>query len=528
MEVWLQYNDEVAPALVNENTRIHELKEHAKKLYGLHCPTPAIRISASGTTLDPRVFVKTLDVAATVYMPWKVEEPTTSRIVGLATPAPVDDASALLWGTIAVPFEAVPPLSDLEVFVFARPPCDLPVASVQFAPLKTQLSGLGFYDVANTPEHLFKYIQIASFLGMVAEHEKEGTSEDDTHFTVDLLLREVMKYMKKATGKPMTFQRNTADHTSTTKFRKRPDYLTFFASALVNKGEDKRHVSQLLQALDELTSKMNTWDFCNPMPYLLCYACAGLSLQFAAVYPHNSGFKCQPIGSVLALDTVIGRMKAVLGAINIFRLILTFEKEKVLPQIRLQLFVPQVRDNGNIVEVRTDCCLKTVKNAPVALYEEINKSQSVPNSLVHGLVTPRRGGYDIVLTPVGVEHKPASRDDWLKFLGDICRALNWLHERGWVHRDIRWGNIIYASGRWVLIDLESAAPVRSPIDFSNEYQAPEVSLGSAYEASADMYQLGKLMFECEELQDIRGQLVSLNPDSRPSALDVLRLLKAAV
>lgn len=42
-------------------------------------------------------------------------------------------------------------------------------------------------------------------------------------------------------------------------------------------------------------------------------------------------------------------------------------------------------------------------------------------------------------------------------LKSVLKALSVLHAKGWVHRDIRWENILRDStGQWFLIDLESA------------------------------------------------------------------------
>ena len=61
------------------------------------------------------------------------------------------------------------------------------------------------------------------------------------------------------------------------------------------------------------------------------------------------------------------------------------------------------------------------------------------------------------LSPLGFSRMPESEMDLKNALKSVLKALSVLHAKGWVHRDIRWENILRDSaGKWFLIDLESA------------------------------------------------------------------------
>ena len=45
------------------------------------------------------------------------------------------------------------------------------------------------------------------------------------------------------------------------------------------------------------------------------------------------------------------------------------------------------------------------------------------------------------------------------FLRDILRSLDWLHRHGWVHRDVRWANVVRNNRNYVLIDYELAGRI---------------------------------------------------------------------
>ena len=102
------------------------------------------------------------------------------------------------------------------------------------------------------------------------------------------------------------------------------------------------------------------------------------------------------------------------------------------------------------------------------------------------------------------DHGPLPVDDMTKIVGQIASALDALHAAGLVHRDVKPSNILLDEERGALLTDFGLAKRR---DYSMltapgqmlgtlDYIAPEMLRGSEPGASADLYALGCVVFEC--------------------------------
>jgi len=80
----------------------------------------------------------------------------------------------------------------------------------------------------------------------------------------------------------------------------------------------------------------------------------------------------------------------------------------------------------------------------------------------------------------------------------VLRAISAFHARGFVHRDVRWPNVLRdpSDGGSLLIDFELAAPAGEPLPeqfHGSSSMPPEARGGGAYGPSGDVWQVGQLV-----------------------------------
>ena len=176
-------------------------------------------------------------------------------------------------------------------------------------------------------------------------------------------------------------------------------------------------------------------------------------------------------------------------------------------------------------------------------------------------------------TLADIEEGSADEDYLVRWFGELCRALAYVHAQGIVHRDIKLNNILLAPDKHVVLSDFGISKIlgdklRTNLDVSRTmaettdaatggklimgtkgYMAPEVLRGEAVTPAADVYSLGVVFFKLltgvwydrslvthgrtdlnllkhfeNRWQDILPQMLDEDPARRPADLANLPLL----
>ena len=322
----------------------------------------------------------------------------------------------------------------------------------------------------------------------------------------------------------------------------RPDYCLWVNGALLLKAERKRDWRELELAKSELEMKMNAW---NPvalrgLPFLPCFAVGGRSIQFCALFPPiHDGARPQLriVSDIFNMSTRFGRMWVMRIALNMLRVLWVLRAK--LPSTVPMLYAPQRRSLGGYVMIMDDFVQKRCQPAAESeIYECLNPDSKLRLPCAIRVTrghTHANGMEDLEIRPVCLQELPASVDELRVAIRCVVTALREFHARGFVHRDVRWPNVLRDRNLWLLSDFELAARDGAELPLNAvdpEYLPPEVNACRSYRYSAagDMFCVGRLIRLWaagkggnlpSEAKELATRLMDTDPDKRPSAAALL-------
>ena len=100
------------------------------------------------------------------------------------------------------------------------------------------------------------------------------------------------------------------------------------------------------------------------------------------------------------------------------------------------------------------------------------------------------------------ENKVMSLEEASKLLTQVAQALDYAHERGLIHRDVKPANILLTSGGDAILSdfgiarmVESTRQTMTGVVGTPEYMSPEQGQGKELDARSDIYALGVVLYE---------------------------------
>jgi hypothetical protein len=304
-----------------------------------------------------------------------------------------------------------------------------------------------------------------------------------------------------------TFAYNSKGGSGATEGDKLPGETDYLDDFLVCKSEHRG--TGLHHAVRELTANLtgyNVHEYGTKIVYLPVIAAADTLVEFAIIDVRTKNYihvEC------CDLREAAGRVRCFVMAINFYRLFHTMASH--IPPNPSPMFRQQ-RGRDEHILFTPNYVRKRVKSStcPDELYALLENS-SVP----HAVRVQQVGEY-VRVSPVGTRSPRHGREFTETQARAAARAvlscLTFLHARGYVHRDIRWDNLIrtftynadgtVSSERFLVIDFECAADAGDVVTMGNYIHCEVVPTGGTFNAQHDLELVARLVEAWAETNNV--------------------------
>jgi hypothetical protein len=329
--------------------------------------------------------------------------------------------------------------------------------------------------------------------------------------------------------------RNT-HHGSSTGKRQRPDQVTLLHGLCLFRGEEKADNNGDPAA--ELRDKL-IWSYGENVEYIFAYHAIGEQVTFDIITADKQVLEQHTFNFGHASD----RLLAFLSVVNIARLLPLIAER--CPERKEAEFEHKER-KGKVLSFSPDSVIKRFTAISDTDYQRMSQVYDAIKGIDYCIQSIRQSrkrthdemeaGASFMFERVGIESKPQNQLQLVNALRCVLTALVGLHKKGFIHRDLRWPNVLlHASGYWTLIDFDDAvaAPASdtSAGHLSRESHALEMFDRKTHSFPVDVWGVGHLIVTSGVgitnllLDQLKHSLMATDPDARPTAEAALAQLE---
>jgi len=327
--------------------------------------------------------------------------------------------------------------------------------------------------------------EIATALCEFLKNERTGTTEDGLHQRDDFLMKIIREI---AVLKP---ERNTTS--DSTLAQTRPDgYLYSEGFPPVVVWEEKSKDSELDEARADIRNKFRWLQHYGKLNFIVVISIAGDSVEFSKMT--SVGLSSQ---TSFNLNNIAHRFSCVQAAINVGRWVKWVKTNDLLGRLDIPMNKVQKDAQGRrkllisfqAVEKTFLQLSDSEKKTLTDFYADCNNVPYVEKLIAKEIPAKHPTWLKFTLSPVGITRMPQTENELGHAMSCICTALVGIHKKKWAHNDIRWPNIIYSEGNWILIDCEFVSRHGTPLP---PLKITDPTCSRSCNAS-DLYLVGKLL-----------------------------------
>lgn len=271
----------------------------------------------------------------------------------------------------------------------------------------------------------------------------------------------------------------------------------------------KRKTEDFLLAKDELIEKCGSMCeiFFGSIPFLFCYAAAGRFIQFFIIDRQRN--VTPTTANYFDMSNPESRLRIVSTVLNITWCINEYQNYTITSYFLFNRII--TRRNNVTIYFDAKGLTKTINSSKsdynLAEFDDLEKiyhliqQKKITNTIECIEVKKSEKIFKVKLTPIcspyGV-YKIDSNQRLLNALKCVFRSLNDLHNNGYVHRDVRWDNVLFndKTSQYLLTDFECAGLINkklpellrthSIIEYPNEFKDQQIP----YTVQVDLYLVG--------------------------------------